>query len=244
MSDSSWSGRLRVLPCPEGDPGVWAPLVSEVTAMVGLLPSFEDAPGRADEPSTQQALLTYAATTADPVLVLPADQPPGRVGPRPVGGRVRQVLVATDRSPNTRLLLRQWIPRLQSQGAEVEQLHVLAASTVPAFWEGPGHHANAWHAEVRRRHGAGEGALSVRTGDPADAIAEASAHVDLVMISWKGETSSGRALVLRRVLAVVRRPVLLVRAPRPNPGTGREGLKRAGVLARRPPSPLRGEPPR
>lgn len=201
------TGQLQVL----GDARqerAWSSLVADVAALTGRVPAVQPRPSDG-EGGGQRALLLFAAATTDPVLLLPPGEAPLRPVP-PV--RARRILLAMDRTAAERRVLEPWVRRAREFGAELEQLHVLVEVSRPAMWEGPGHHAEEWREEVRRRHRLGDGELSVRSGDPAAAISSAAARADLVILCWSGETAFGRARVLRRVLRSVDRPVLLVHA--------------------------------
>jgi len=121
-----------------------------------------------------------------------------------------------------RRVLRPWIERAERLGFEVEQLHALTTATTPGMWEGPGHHAEAWWAQARRRYRMGTATLSIETGDPADSILAAASRFDLIMLFWQGDVTAGHAATLRKVISGADRPLLLVRNPPATAtGTGR-----------------------
>jgi hypothetical protein len=193
--------RLRVLGPPDAE--LWRPFVTDAVALTGLSPSAIACP-----PGGEEAVIACVTAETEPLLVLPG-QPdvasPGR------GLRVARVLVPTDRTAVERLVLRPWIERLAAAGATVEQLHVLDRRSRPVMWEGPGHHAAAWHGEIRRRHRVGTEALRICTGDPAVEIECAATAFDLILVSWGGDATADRAVVVRRLLVRRPRPTLMVR---------------------------------
>lgn len=203
--------RLHVLADATGDPGRWAGFVAGVAALTGLEPLVSARP-RDGGDLRRQRLLEWAAATTDPVLVLPVEPADRSTVTEPP--RLRRALVPIDRSLSERRTLRAWIERAQAAGVEIEQLHVLGEANRPRIWEGPGHHAEAWLAGLRR-HQVGDAVLRVRSGEPAAAIVSAIPSADLLLICWKGDPAADRAHVLRAVLGRLERPVLLVRGAPP-----------------------------
>lgn len=203
-SDSASS--FLILSQPGRDRRPWHGIVAELARLSGLLstPSVRLKGG-------VDALLAFAGATAEPVFVPPANPLAVSVPHE----RPLRVLVPTDRSAAVRAVVHPWIERFSAAGAHVEQIHVLDVHSRPAMWEGPGHHAAAWRAEVGRRHRVGTEAVVVRSGDPAHEIEAVAARFDLVLVCWKGDASVDRAGVLRQLLAGITRPVLLVRDPPP-----------------------------
>lgn len=155
-----------------------------------------------------ESILAHAASTTDPVLVVPNTQElETRVGEP----EVTRMLVPIDLTADERRLLRPWIEKALDLGMDVEQVHVLTDRTRPPIWEGPGHHAEAWRAALKLRHQTPGTALSVCSGDPAAQIVNKSLAADLVLTAWRGSTASGRSAVMHRLLTDLSRPVLLVR---------------------------------
>lgn len=222
---------LRVLEGGSGFDGRFAGLVRDVAGLADLPPLVSGRP--AGGAPRQQAVLAFAAATPEPVLVLPAAPDDLRMGAEAADPRLQRALVPIDRSAEEQPVLRWWVERAQAAGVAVEQVHVLDATTRPVMWDGPGHHAEAWHAGLRRRHQIGDAPLRVRSGDPAAGIGSMTHGFDLVIVCWKGNPASSRALVVRRVLAAVPKPLLLVRGiPGRPPGSrltrGAEGLSPLG----------------
>lgn len=205
--------RLRVVAWDGPELGDDKALSEAVGRLAGLEAAFEARVGCGDDCDGLEAALRLASSTEDPVLVLPGR---GRARQGASSRRpkvLRRILVPMDRSVAERSVLRAWIARAQSFGSAVDQLHVLTEGNRPAMWEGAGHHAAAWHDELRRRYLAGDASLVVRRGDPIEHVTAAEPRADLVVSCWGGDLSQGRARILRRLLERASVPVLLVRTP-------------------------------
>lgn len=199
---------MVVIDGPRGRPGRWEAVVSVLAGVLDLDPAVEPAP-EAEGRDRVDAVLERAAAVAGPVLVLPGSET-GEVPPPPAPALTR-ALAPFDASDEVAAATRPLLARLQDSGVDVAQLHVVTTATMPAMWEGAGHHARAWHAELRRRHRVGEAAVEVVSGaSPAAAVLTRSAEVQLVVLGWKRRPNRGRAKVVRNVLATVDVPVLLL----------------------------------
>jgi hypothetical protein len=77
------------------------------------------------------------------------------------------------------------------------------------MWEGSGHHAKVWHAELARRHQVGNARLAVASGDPVAAVLAAASRADLMVLCWGADASVDRAQVVRGVLREATLPLLL-----------------------------------
>ena len=211
--------RLRVVTCDGGETGDDRALSEAVGRLAGLAPAFEDPVGSEEDFDGLEAALRLAASSEEPVLVLPDRRTSRRSSSSSRGSSssrpktLRRILVPIDRSVAERSILRAWIARAQALGSAVAELHVLTDATRPAMWEGAGHHAAAWHDELRRRQLVGDASLAVKNGDPVEHLTAAEPRVDLVVSCWGGDPSRGRARILRRVLEASSVPVLLVRTP-------------------------------
>lgn len=175
--------------------------------MTRLLPVFGEQMPSASDRAAQQQALEISARTGDPVLLLTARAAAIRSPLR--------ALVPVDDLRAERRILQRWAERAQEVGIEVDQLHVLTEASTPAMWDGPGHHAAAWWAELRRRHLVDDRALQVETGDPTERILAAADRCDLIVLAWRGNPAPGHAEVVRGVLGQTVTPVLLVRRPPP-----------------------------
>lgn len=184
------------------EPG-WESLVSEVMSLAGTASSAVQP--LAESAELPDAVLRLAADRPGPLLYIPT------IEPSPGQAKLTRMLVPFDRTVGERRLLRPWIERAQDRGVEVCQLHVISGKEAPAMWEGAGHHARAWLAEVERRHGAGVAGLFVRCGDPAEHILDALAEVDLLLVCWRGDPEAKRARLARRLIGGAPVPLLLAR---------------------------------
>ncbi|HUA95269.1 MAG TPA: hypothetical protein VMB82_07050 [Acidimicrobiales bacterium] len=213
---TSAPGQLHVITGP-AETERWLALVADVAALVRMEPIIE--PRQPEGAGGAQAVLAAAAGMEGAVLVLPA-------APTGLGGaegppRLERLLVPFDRSRAEDQVLRPLIRRALEQDVAVEQVHVLTEKSRPRMWEGPGHHAAAWHDELRRRHRVGTATLAVRSGQPAVVLAELGVRADLVAACWDGQVTAGRAKVLRAILAsALPPPLLLLRRPSPRSGGG------------------------
>lgn len=188
-------------------PSPWDDVVTALSDALGLEPVHEEGPAPPDDPQLVDRVLERAATSAGPVLVLPPEReagaPPGET--RTLG----RVLAPFD-SDEVTTALRPALARLQASGVEVAQLLVATPETLPPMWEGPGHHARAWHAELRRRHQVGEASVEVAVGVPAALVLARSGDADLVVLCWSRRVRAGGARTLRGVLGAIDVPLLLV----------------------------------
>lgn len=221
MNETTGRRRLHVLVDAPDVPELWLPLVGEVAQVADANPVADPWPAAPDEGDVGQAILSR---TGDHLaLVLPGLDVVADGGD---GGPVhlRRLLVPVDRSPEERDVLAPIVHRARDLGLTVGHLHVLTPRSRPIIWEGPGHHAEAWHAELRRRQHLEEGGLTVASGDPAGLIRRAGRRSDLIVLCWQGDPAAGRARVVRGVLAGARPPLLLV-------STGLHGALRARATA-------------
>ena len=225
MSGSPADRRLVVVAPPGAAPGRWDAVVGTVAAITDAQPvpgtwpaggSPDGAPGRGpaagpdvglpggrDETFLRRILEQAVGT---PLLVLPGPEPSRSHEP----AAVRRMLVPMDRSLSERRVLRPLIERARALGIGVHQLHVLGPTSRPAMWEGPGHHADAWLAELRRRHQPEGTALTVVGGNPVEQVLSAGRDTDLVVICWHGDAAASRAHVVRGIVERIGRPLLLV----------------------------------
>jgi len=197
---------LHVL-CQPAQEITWRPFVADVAAIVAAPVAIEHRPTH-DIATSDSWPLAYAAATNDPVLVLPTIDDDRSLTPNP---RLQRMLVPTDRSLRERTVLTDYIRRAETLGIEVQQLHVLSDTTRPTIWEGPGHHAQAWHRELGRRHQLGSTTLEVRSGDPIEVLGTAADTTDLVMVCWKGHPANGQATIVTSILQNRNHAVLLLR---------------------------------
>jgi hypothetical protein len=217
MTMSTTRPRLHVI-ASLAEPERWRTLVAEVAALVGMEPVVElPPPGRAQD---VQGILTVAAEMDGAVLVLP-NAALTAAGGAVRAARLERLLVPIDRSRAEDAVLRPLILRALEQGMAVDQIHLLTQKSQPPMWEGPGHHAQAWHDELHRRHRVGTARLQVRGGQPSAVLGELGGRADLVVVCWGGQVEAGRPKVVREILAGVVSPVLLLKRPAPGLSHGR-----------------------
>jgi nucleotide-binding universal stress UspA family protein len=145
-----------------------------------------------------------------PCLVIP----PGTVRTGPL----RRLVVALEADVGKARALDDVVRRLDEAGAELILLHVDDQASVPSFSDQVQHETEAYSHEFFRRYasvlGNGEerARLELRIGDPAQELITLAEEVeaDLVVMSWRGALTSGRAPVVNELLTHVRIPVLLV----------------------------------
>jgi nucleotide-binding universal stress UspA family protein len=152
-----------------------------------------------------------------PVLVVPPDVTVAD------GGRpIRRVLVPLEGSQESTDAIAASLRDLAGAGVELVGVHVFDTTTVPRFWDRPGHTEQTWAAEFLSRWCTEPGVdLHLRRGSAPTTIVEiaGSGQVDLIALGWAQDLSPGRAEVVRAVLTHACVPVLLVPllAPRGQP---------------------------
>lgn len=230
MSRSWWNGRthrappgapepvrdrrrvLLVVLGDEAELGAWQPHLDVLGTVLGLRWSTVVVPRAPLGPQRLVEVLHRAADTRGPVLIVPG--PSAGAAPAAPTAPLQRVLAPFDTSEEVTASLRPVLRRLQAAGVDVLQLHVLTGDTMPAMWEGSGHHAAAWRAELHRRHRVGVADVEVVVGlTPGEAVTARSADADLVLLCWNRSPDDGRAETVRHVLATTDVPVLLVPLP-------------------------------
>ena len=202
-------GVLLVLTGSAGTTTPWGALVTAVAEVLGVDVAVEPTvPGDHSTPGWTDAVIRRAADAEGPVLVLPAATDADAVTrPERV---LRRVLAPFDTSDEVSWSIGPLLQGLEAAGVEIDQLHVTSSASVPGMWEGSGHHAQAWRAELLRRHQVGSAAVEVTGGTPAVAVAARAGQADLVVLCWVGSTAGGRSRNVRAVLRAVEVPVLLL----------------------------------
>ena len=148
-------------------------------------------------------------------LLARSDKPVGLVPPGwEVGssGRLR-ILVPLDGTKEADLTVRAVLTRIAHAAVDLVVLHVFDPTTVPAFLDRPEYDLPAWSHEFLQRHCDEQGAsVTWRTGQPGAGILDAlaSEDIDALVLGWHGVLESGRAAVVREVLATAGVPILLV----------------------------------
>lgn len=199
--------RLLVI-APGTEPSPWEGVVTALSEALGLETIRESRPAPPDAPDLVERILERAAAAPGPVLVLPPAPRPGTSAAR-ASRTLGRVLAPFD-SDQVSSALRPILHRLQTAGVQVAQLLVVTAETLPAMWDGSGHHALAWHEELRRRHQVDDASVEVASGVPAPLVVARAGDADLVIMCWARRAPAGGAKTLRGVLAVLDVPLLLV----------------------------------
>ena len=203
------TGTLAVFGGSEALRLAWAATTDQVGRVLALDPVVVEPDGSAA--GSVEDMVALAGRTAGPLLVLPQFPPSAGGGSTPAA----QVLVPFDGTDSDARRLRPLVALFRAGGVATVLMHALTEETRPRFWEGPGHHAEAWRNEVELRHGAEDDAeLRISSDDPGRAVREQAGAVDLVAMVWGGDPSVERAAVVRAALGdAVMVPVLLLPAP-------------------------------
>lgn len=178
-----------------GSAGRWTTFVAETARVVGLEPAY--LPLKHIEGGWLRRVLRTAADWHGPVLVLPHT---AMVWPaQEVPPHLRRALIASDDSSAVARAARLASLHLLRSGVQTRVVLVLTRQTAPPMWEGTGHHATAWRAELVRRHGRLT-RVDVVSGAPGSAVRAQGAQADLVVLLWRSVAEEGRAAVVREVL--------------------------------------------
>jgi nucleotide-binding universal stress UspA family protein len=142
-----------------------------------------------------------------PIVVVP----PGEDAP----AHIDRVLVALDRDLATTEALGSLLSAIAAAQVEIVVVHVCSTEEIPPFADQIQHETNAWADEFLSRYcplTQDRIRLELRYGDVPGEVAAVAARVaaDLVVLAWSQSLDSGRAAVVRTVLARDRVPVLLV----------------------------------
>jgi nucleotide-binding universal stress UspA family protein len=170
-------------------------------------------------------------------------------GRRPVGRIARQILEQTTKpvvvvppeSPTPPRLRRLLLPlegtdefdgavpgslwQLLVADVELVVLHVFTEDSLPRMLDRPARDLELLGKEFLARHFPHTDIVELRPGPVALRVAEVSEEqaVDLVVLSWSQDTSTGHAVVLQEVLGASRIPLLLLPVAR-SEGNGIAGL--------------------
>lgn len=192
--------------------GVWDRFLADVSRVLGLTPSFALLPGV--DGGWIEAVLDRAASADGPVLVLPGVAPSGAEAHSVTWPtHLQRAVIASDDSVEAAGGARLCALHLLRHGVQTKVVLVLTAQTAPPMWEGAGHQAAAWRAELGRRYRPAD-SLEVCSGSPGAAVRSRAAGADLVVLLWHRSGAPGRAKVVRAVLDDgIHRPCLLVPLP-------------------------------
>ena len=145
---------------------------------------------------------------AKPVIVVPPDV---RV---PVADGPLRVLAPVDTERPSTEALRRLLDEMRLPDLELVLLHVFDTQHMPMFANHCGD-LDIWRQELVLRTTplrAAEARVETRVGDPAHTIlaVERELDPDLVVLTWAGDLSHGRAGVVKRLLANATTPLVLV----------------------------------
>jgi hypothetical protein len=181
---------------PTGDVGGWASFVSEVARVVDLEPAYVLLPHAGE--GWLRGVLEAAAARPGPVLVLPRIRLGSTTGDQRLPG-LHKAVIASDDSHDVVRAARVCSLHLLRSGVRTTVVLVLTGQTAPPMWEGTGHHAAAWRAELERRYGRPD-RLEVLSGPPGPVVRSRCEDCDLVVLLWRQATADDRAPVVRAVL--------------------------------------------
>jgi nucleotide-binding universal stress UspA family protein len=196
-----------------------------------------------------------AGSDADAALVARAEGRPVLFVPQGarVARKIRRIVVLHEGSPAVAPGLAVADEAALVTGASVVVLHVAEARTppeagslpIPSFVDHDHHDWSEWRREFIRRFcdtaESPDVSLDVVTGEVVPALLARARELraNLLVVTWKGDPSAGRAGTARAVLGAAECPVLLVReegaTARPQVGKGRRMILRPP--GGRPPAP-------
>ena len=141
--------------------------------------------------------------------------------------RLRRLIVPLEGSPSTSAAMLRADDAFCARGREIVMLHVVTGDQpgetgslpAPRIMDQEHYEWQAWQEEFRMRFSqcpeGGRHRVAVRVGRPGQMIVREAKDLDaeLIVISWRGFLSKGRAPVVRRLLAEAPCPLLLVPAP-------------------------------
>jgi nucleotide-binding universal stress UspA family protein len=102
---------------------------------------------------------------------------------------------------------------LRAANVELVVLHAFHETTVPTFWDRPGHDTEEWGREFRKRFiGHRRTHVDLARGEPGEQILRAIAahNAVLVVLGWACDLGTGHADTVRRMLADATVPVMLL----------------------------------
>lgn len=203
-------------------PGVEAP--DRIEQVVAALESDDVEVGVVGVDTPADGCWDVLPLVSRPLLVVPVH------APLTAGSFVR-VLVPLDGREETAASVVGMAGRLRGGGAEVVAVHVFEPATIPAFWDQAAHSHASWTAEFLRRNLPPAAGLGLRRGSPADELIAESGEsgVDLLLVGWSQDLSSGHAHIVRSALTAGSVPVLLVPA-QVHPPTAGTSLPRPGTF--------------
>jgi Universal stress protein family len=141
-----------------------------------------------------------------PIVVVPPEAV--GVSPRPF----RRLLVPLEGSEESSRPVGESLRPLIASPIELIVLHVFTAATVPRTLDRPARDLSLWADEFLARFCPTADRIELRTGPVGGRVADvcASEDIDLVVLSWSRDVSTGHAAVIRDVLGDATIPVLLL----------------------------------
>jgi len=173
-----------------------APAVVAMTMGVGTTPT-------AGHP-VSATTLHVISRAPKPVVVVPPHAGPSR--------RIRRVLVPLEGTASTSEPVLHALSALVPPDVEIDVVHVFTDATLPRMLDRPERDLEMLGRRFLATHCPAGTSLELRSGHVVTAVSEVSREheVDLVVLSWRQDGSSGRAKVVRGVLGASMLPVLLV----------------------------------
>ncbi|MFO7777320.1 MAG: universal stress protein [Nitriliruptoraceae bacterium] len=190
-------------------PGPVVPTLIDVVAAAEVAVAIvgRGQPERGDPPAGHVAVAVIEAT-ATPTLLVPPHTTAGLDAP------LHKALLPLDGAAETEAAVAPTVKLLADAALELVVVHVLADQEVPAFLDQAHHELESWGREFLARHAVTESAprIVLRAGMPGRNVLEvaSSEAADLIVVGWSQDLSTGRAEVVRLLLADAERPVLLV----------------------------------
>jgi len=191
--------RLRVLSGPV-EPSLLA-AVEDESVIAAVFGARSTPAGRRPTGRTAMHVLQRASK---PIVVVPPDIAAAQ--------RYRRLLVPLEGDiESSRPVLERLRPLIVGE-VDLVVLHVFTSETVPRTLDRPARDLAIWGDEFVARFCPGAAKIELRTGPVGARVAEVTAEedVDLVVLSWSRDTSSGHAAVIREVLGGSGVPVLLL----------------------------------
>lgn len=190
----------------EGDP---VAQIVEAAALPSVVLVVVGTRGHPSGPRPAGHIAMHVAERSNtPVLVVPPD-----FDPPDVDQPIRRALIPLEGSPESTDAVAASLQRLAAAGVELIGVHVFNDTSVPRFWDEPGHAEQSWAAEFADRWCTEAGLdLHLRRGAAPQTIVDVAdaEKVDLIALGWSQDLSPGRADVVRTALTHSCVPVLLV----------------------------------
>lgn len=177
-------------------------VVGEASVVLGVLGARRTSTGRRPVGRTALAVIEAARK---PIAVVPPEWLPT--------DRISRLLVPLDSTQDSARAVEELVCGCSDRGTEVVAVHVFAQDTVPKFWDGSRHEAEAWAREFLSRFVPVPGARAeLRRGPAGQEILDVAAReqADLIVLAWSQDFSGGRAELVREVLSNSAVPVILV----------------------------------